>query len=213
MSRALAYATGKLHGAAALSPAGTGILGQVAGYTVADYLIQHASQERRYTRVPASTWDAILGHIRDPADAVQLADSATNRLLYCYAIPLYRHAVDTGNRAAMWRLLDLLVRRGDLDGVVEVLRARADAGDDHATSRLVDVLTTRGDLDEAAQVPQARADVGDGYAVSLLADLLARRGDLDRLRAQADADDRHAVRRLADLLATLGDLDRLRSPG
>ncbi len=49
--QALAYATGKLHGAAAaLSPAGTGILGQVAGYTVADYLIQHASQERRYTR-------------------------------------------------------------------------------------------------------------------------------------------------------------------
>ena len=46
--KALAYATGKLHGAAAaLTPAGAG-MGQVAGYTAADYLIQHASRERRY---------------------------------------------------------------------------------------------------------------------------------------------------------------------
>ena len=92
--QALAYATGKLHGAAAaLSPAGAG-MGQVAGYTVADYLIQHASRERRSARVPASTWDAVLSHIRDPADAARLADSARNRLLYRYAIPLYRHAAD-----------------------------------------------------------------------------------------------------------------------
>jgi hypothetical protein len=55
--QSLAYATGKLHGATAvLSPAGSG-MGQIAGYTVADYLIQYASRERRYARVPASTWD------------------------------------------------------------------------------------------------------------------------------------------------------------
>ena len=95
--QALAYATGKLHGAAAaLSPAGAG-MGQIAGYTVADYLIQHASRERRYARVPASTWDAVLSHLRDPADAARLADSARNRLLYRYAIPLYRHAADAGD--------------------------------------------------------------------------------------------------------------------
>jgi hypothetical protein len=83
--RALAYATAKLHGAAAtLSPAGTGMgrMGQVIGYTVADYLIQHASRERRAARVPASTWDAALSHIRDPADAARLANSAKKRLLY-----------------------------------------------------------------------------------------------------------------------------------
>ncbi len=49
----------------------------------------------------------------------------------------------------MWRLLDLLVRRGNLDGVVEVLRARADVGDDHATSRLVDVLAKQGQVEDA----------------------------------------------------------------
>ena len=65
--QALVYATEKLHGAAAaLSPAGAG-MGRVAGYTVADYLIQHAIGERRYARLPASAWDAALGYIRDPA--------------------------------------------------------------------------------------------------------------------------------------------------
>ena len=57
--QALAYATTKLHGAAAaLTRAGVG-MGQVIGYTAADYLIQHASQQRHYARVPASTWDAV----------------------------------------------------------------------------------------------------------------------------------------------------------
>jgi ketosteroid isomerase-like protein len=75
--QALAYATEKLHGAAAaLSPAGAG-MGQRAGYTAADYLIQHASQKRRSARVPASTWDAALSHIRDPGDTARLAWEAS----------------------------------------------------------------------------------------------------------------------------------------
>ena len=122
--QALAYATGKLHGAAAaLSPAGAG-MGQVAGYTVADYLIQHASRERRSARVPASTWDAVLSHIRDPADAARLADSAESRLLYRYAIPLYRHAADAGDGYAAERLAGLLAGRGDLDGAARPGRRR-----------------------------------------------------------------------------------------
>jgi hypothetical protein len=69
-------------------------MGQVAGYTVADYLLQLARQQRRYARVPTSTWDAVLSHVDDPADASRLADSAKSRLLYRYAIPLYRHVGD-----------------------------------------------------------------------------------------------------------------------
>jgi hypothetical protein len=127
--RALAYATGKLHGAAAaLSPAGAGVMGQVAGYTVADYLLQHASRERRPARMPASTWDALLSHIRDPADAAWLALSAERRLLYCYAIPLYRHAADAGVRAAALQLARLLAGRGDLDEAEQILPDRADSG-------------------------------------------------------------------------------------
>jgi hypothetical protein len=121
--QALAYATGKLHGAAAaLSPASAG-MGRIAGYTVADYLIQTATAERRYVRVPASTWDAVLGNVRDPADAARLAASAVDRLLYRYAIPLYRHAADAGNEYAAWQLADLQAKAGDLEG----LRAHVDA--------------------------------------------------------------------------------------
>ena len=207
--QALAYATTKLNGAAAaLSPIGAG-MGQVAGYTVADYLIQHASRERRYTRVPASTWDTALSHIRDPVDAARLANSATDRLLYRYAIPLYRHAADVGDRDAARRLATLLAGRGDLDG----LRARANAGDRDAARQLATLLAGRGDLDEAAQILRAPANAGDPDAAMQLATLLAGRGDLDGtaqiLRAQADTGNRDAARRLATLLAGRGDLDGL----
>jgi tetratricopeptide (TPR) repeat protein len=76
--QAVAYATEKLHGAtAALSPAGAS-MGQIAGYTAADYLIQHATRKRRSASVPASTWDAALGHIRDPDDTARLAWEASS---------------------------------------------------------------------------------------------------------------------------------------
>ena len=209
--QALAYASGKLHGAAAaLSRAGVGMR-QVAGYIAADYLVQHATLERRYTRVPASTWDAIVSHVRDPADTARLANSARNRLLYSYAIPLYRHAADADDEAAARRLADLLAQRGDLDGATQILRARADAGDNDAAPRLADLLADRGDLDEL----RARADAGDGFAARQLADLLADRGDLDGatqiLRARADVGDEDATRQLADLLGDCGDLDGLRA--
>ena len=240
--QALAYATEKLHGAvAALSPAGTGIMGRIAGYTVADYLIQHASRERRYTQVPATTWDAVLSHIRDPADAARLADSAEARLLYRYAIPLYRYAADTGDfdGTAAWGLAELLARRGDLDelrgradagdgyaadmlamqlaeaddleGAVQILRSRADVGDGDAALRLAMLLDRTGDPGGAEQVLRARADVGDYHAADMLAELLARRGDLDELRARADSGDGPAAHRLARLRAESGDLDELRA--
>jgi TIR domain len=203
LEQALAYATTKLHGAAAaLSPAAVG-MGQITGYTVADYLIQHASRERRYARVPASTWDVILSHIRDPADTTRLAGSARDRLLYRYAIPLYRHAADAGDWDAALQLADLLATRGDLDEAVQVLRARG------ADNALADLLTRHGDLDGAIEIWRARAGF-DWFAGEPLAELLAKRGDLDELRARASADD-YAADQLARLLAERGDLDELRA--
>jgi len=166
--RALAYATTKLHGAAAaLSPAAAG-MGQVAGYTAADYLLQHATRERRAMRVPASTWDAILSHVRDPADTARLAASARNRLLYRYAIPLCQRAADAGDRYAAMELADLLEERGDLDGAVSVVRVLADAGDSNAAGQLAWLLKERGDLDGL----RVLADAGDSNAARLLASLL-----------------------------------------
>jgi predicted negative regulator of RcsB-dependent stress response len=199
--QALAYATEKLRGAAAaLSPVGAG-MGQVAGYTVADYLLQHAGRERRTARVPASTWDTLPGHIHDPADCARLADGAMGRLLYRYAIPLYQHVSDANasDKFAASQLVRLLADRGDLDG----LRARADAGDENAAERLVHLLFERGDLDGL----RIMADTGDEDATLQLAVLLADRGDLDGLRARADAGDAWAALKLADLLADRGDID------
>ena len=202
--RALAYATGKLHGAAAaLAPTGTS-MGQIAGYIAADYLLQHASQERRYARLPASTWDAVLSYIHDPDDTARLAHSARRRLLYRYAIPLYRRT-DADDHNAARRLVELLARRGDLDGATLVLRARIDAGD-YAARWLAARLTERGDLDKATLILRAGADAGDLVAAIELTGLLARRGDLAGLRARADAGDHYAARRLAGLLARRGDL-------
>ena len=201
--QALAYATAKLHGAAAaLAPAGAG-MGQIAGYSVADYLLQHAARERRAARVPASTWDALLSHISDPADARRIADSAAGRLLYRFAIPLFRSAADAGDQNAAVRLAGLLADPGELDE----LRARADAGDSSATSRLAGILASQGNLDEL----RARADAGDSSAASRLAGILASQANLDELRARADAGDSSAASRLAGILASQGNLDELRA--
>jgi hypothetical protein len=150
---------------------------------MADYLIQHASQKRRYERVPATTWEAVLNHIRNPADTARLAASARNRLLYCYAISLYRNAANAGERDAASRLAGLLAQRGDLDGAVQVLRALAETGDGYVGCRLADLLVQRGDLTEAVRILRARAEAGDQEAARRLVDLLVQRGDLDRLRA------------------------------
>ena len=83
-------------------------MGEIVGYMAADFLLQYASRERRYTRVPASTWDAVLSHISDPADVTRLADSARKRLLYRYAISLYRRNADADDRYAAEQLAGLL---------------------------------------------------------------------------------------------------------
>ena len=174
--QALAYATGKLHGAAAaLSPAGAG-MGQVAGYTVADYLIQHASRERRYARVPASTWDALLSHIRDPADAARLADSA--RTGCCTATPsrctVTPPTPATGTppcgwptcwpSAATWTRL-------------RARRRRRRPGRRRSAGRAAGRARRPG----RAARPRRRRRRARRRA---LADLLAERGDLDELRAR-----------------------------
>ena len=204
--QALAYATRKLHGAAAaLAPAAGVGMGQVAGYTVADYLVQYASRERRYERLPASTWDAVLCHIRDPADAARLADSAERRLLYCYAIPLYRHAADAGDQSALSSLITLLTGRGDVDE----LRALAAADNRGAALGLVQALAVHGDQDgieKAMQAVQAMIDAERQARTQRLAKL-----DLDGLRARANGGDQNAAAELVQLLTERGDLDGLRA--
>lgn len=114
----------------------------------ADCLIQPASQQRLYEHVPASAWEAILSFIRDLPDTVRLVDSARNRLLIRYSLPLYRHAAETGSGYAAWRLVDLLADRGDQDEALQVMHARDDAGNQYGAWRMtapsLRVLRVRG---------------------------------------------------------------------
>ena len=138
--------------------------------SVADYLLQHVARERRAAHVPASAWDAFLAHVRDPVDAARLADSAERRLLYCYAIPLNRHAAEADDRDAARQLASLLARRGDLQEAQQILRVAADADDRSAAEELAQLLDDCGEVDQL----RARADLGDEPAARQLAWLRPR---------------------------------------
>jgi TPR repeat protein len=227
--QALAYATGKLHGAAAaLSPAGAG-MGQVTGYTAADYLVQHASRERRRARVPACTWDAFLSHIRDPDDAARLADSAGERALHRCAVPLYRRAAEAGSSSAMYSLGFLLQGQGKADQAEQWYRKAAEAGHFGAMSNLAVLLREQGQAEEAGhwhnlasaggQITRPRprnnrkpgeaewlrreAAAGNPSAMLGLGDLLAEQGKTEQAerwyRKAADAGEIGAMNRLARL--------------
>ncbi|MFF3726903.1 hypothetical protein ACFYYM_31555 [Streptomyces erythrochromogenes] len=189
---ALAYATELLHGAAAaLAPVGGATMGEVAGFEVADYLLQHAGAQRRVQPVPAGAWEALLVHAHHRDDVERLAASAEDRLRLCYAVPLYRRVLEAGDSQEVnKRLAELAARqegsedveeaihrrRGNYtpipgvlatllanQGRVEELRVAADSGDWHAADRLAELLATR-----QRKELGARAASGDLKAAWLL---------------------------------------------
>ena len=97
--------------------------------------------------------------------------------------PLNIAPFGTGDRYAAGRLTDLLVVRGDVEG----LRERADAGDHGAARRLAGLLVMQGDVDGAIALLRPVADGGDGYAAMRLIELLTERGDFKGLRQWAAA--------------------------
>ncbi|MGH3427072.1 MAG: TIR domain-containing protein [Mycobacteriales bacterium] len=208
----LAYATQPLRGAvAALEPAAAG-MGEMAGYTVADYLRQHATRARRQERVPASTWDALAEHhMHNIEDVLRLADSANSRNQLGYASRLYQAAADRGDGKAASQLAYLLEERGDVDGAVGVLQAPARAGDDEAAFHLTNVLQKQGDVDGVIAVLRLRLAAGDREAGDQLADLLEERGDLDGVEQVLRAcGGPQAASRLAELLEQRSDIEGLR---
>jgi TPR repeat protein len=209
LEQALAYATAKLHGAAAaLSPAGAG-MGQVAGYTAADYLIQHASEARRRVRVPDGTWDALVSHVTDPADAARLADSAGERALYLYAVPLYRKAAGAGSGTAMYSLGFLLQGQGDAEQAERWYRQAAQAGHFGAMSSLAVLLRERGHPEEAGHWSAMAAERGQ-ITARTRPQGKGEPGEAERLRREAAAGNLSAMSGLGDLLAERGNTELAR---
>lgn len=231
---AFAYATTQVHGAAAPLATVAAGMGRIAGYTVADYLYQHAVKLRRTTPLPDAVWQALVDH-HHPYDARRLAENAERRGHPRYAETLYHCAIDVGDLHAVVQLSDLLIKQGrveeaiavmrpyadvgvrfvaarlagllDKQGHVEELRQRADAGDGEAARQLTGLLARQGRLDEAITVARPYADAGNGQSAAQLAGLLLKQGRVEELRERADAGDQHAAAELAVLLAEQGHVE------
>ena len=237
--QALAYATKKLHGAAAaLAPAGTG-MGQIAGYTVADYLLQHASRERRSARPPASTWDARLADFPDqhgrhhrnsqfppagfwaaaasfaePGDQATLGDAAHARGLYRDAAQLHKNAAARGNLHAV---LYLASHPHYLRPDVRPVRWAIDHVSLDDPDVVADLLRRLRGEDAAEQAallardPAAHVSLDDPAAVSGLLDRLRIAGAAEQATALAERAAAHVP--LNDPRAVAALLDRLREAG
>jgi thioredoxin-like negative regulator of GroEL len=239
LDQALGYATTRLHGATAcLIPVAAGI-GHVAGWTTADFLYQHARNQRRTQPVPDQVWQALVDH-HHPDDTRRLAVNAERRGRWSDARRLWdgviqqsstdrapverlvhqgrvgdlRRLADAGNLAAASALAGLLVELGRVDEATETLRHPAETGDRTAASALAGLLAALGRADEAIAVLRPSADAGAEEAASALAGLLVEHGRIDEviavLRQRADAGNDTAAYRLADLLAEQGRIDELR---
>lgn len=213
LDAALDYALTPLHGAAAaLAPVAVGhrVLGQVDGYLVADYLLQHARRVRRACCPPAVCWQALADHVRDRDDIRRAADSAAARMRYRYAEVLLRRLADDAGAASA--LASLLSRQGRVDEAIAVLRPLKTDGAPFSVSQLADLLLNRNRIDEAITVLwPSENDAGHWYHTDRLIKLLiaqGRAGEAEALlQARCDSGDFGAPSRLAGLLAGQGRID------
>ncbi|WP_285573218.1 hypothetical protein [Actinoallomurus iriomotensis] len=206
--RSMTYLTASSAGQApALAPAGTEP--QAAGrYDLAAPLLRHIARARAEEKVPAGTWRAVVEQIGDKDDLERLAWSAEHRLLYCFAVPLWRRAIEGGSSVAPVRLAGLLAAQGATADAIALLRGRSDLDDD-ARGTLADLLAGQGEVREALDVLRARGGWRAATAERDLFGLLVAHGRLDDARALVREDDRRPSLDITRALADHGRLDDL----
>ena len=87
-------------------------MGDVAGYVVADYLLEYGTWTRRTAVPPESFWTAHLMAGVAPRDQVRLGEEAAHRALLAHAEPLYQSAANAGDAMGWVRLAELQEWRG-----------------------------------------------------------------------------------------------------
>jgi predicted negative regulator of RcsB-dependent stress response len=209
---ALTYATTELHGAAsALAPVAVG-MGVAAGYTVADYLVQHARRVRRTARLPAEAWQALVEHIHHVDDIDRLIANARWRMRFRYLEPLHRKQAGTGDQLRVRRLATLLATQGRVEEAMAVLQPLVDKGDPFAVNDLAELLKVQGQADEAIEILRTPPAVGHWSTAIQLVELLVEQGRadeaIDALRTRGDGGDQMATQRLVNLLVERGYNDR-----
>ena len=111
---ALTYACVRVHGAASpLVPVAGEGMGVITGYRPADYLLQHAAQERVAETGPPQLWDALAEHTTALEDLGRLAMTARIQHFDRLAAVLLKRAVLRGDPGAPTYLLGHLSRAGD----------------------------------------------------------------------------------------------------
>ncbi|GAA4729529.1 tetratricopeptide repeat protein [Phytohabitans rumicis] len=159
---AMAYASTELHGAvSALVPVGAG-MGVVAGYTVADYLLQDGVDRRRRDIPPQTAWASYRTYLCEVGDLLAAARAADHLSMPDQAESLLRAALHRGNDAEVRPRLALLLRRlGRISEAIHVWRDGVAAGDPGARLRLAVTLQSLGRMDEAMNVWRDAAATGD----------------------------------------------------
>ena len=226
LGKAVEYATTPLHGAAsALHPQSDGTMGGNAGFTLADYLLQHARRTRRAVCPPHTTWQALIDYADDPDDMWRVATSAGNRLRFRYKASmlqrLLRGTYKTAGKAGPgkhWPLSGpyIMTETGKKTPV------KLTGGEDEryaAALALIPLNDGMGlNVDEPikalqdfkrAGVWRAEGDLAEAQALRLLAHGQVAQA-LDILRTSANAGDNNNGRWLADLLVEHGRIEELK---
>ncbi|MFJ8746683.1 hypothetical protein ACIRL2_46010 [Embleya sp. NPDC127516] len=216
--QALAYATTRVQGAVApltrIRPRRrtrdtTGNDGLT--YRLADYLEQHARRTRSAGCPGTSFWDAAHDHAHTPADSLNLAGAARERLRLRHAERLFGRAIVAGKPGALLGLAKLRETAGDRDAAERLAREAVETGHPHALTWLAATRESAGDRDDAERLYRQAADTGDTHALRQLARMRREAGDHDgaeRLyRQAADAGDSFALEWLARMRDDVGDHD------
>jgi tetratricopeptide (TPR) repeat protein len=214
LDTALAYALIPVHGAATTLtpvPADDRTLGAIAGYVVADYLLEYARRARRTTPVPDACWEALLEHTHDQAALRRLAAANMKRMRPDRAEQFYRRLAAEGDEHGAMTLAGLLRKQGRTDEEVALLKRLAAANPDLGTRWLANALLAAKRIDEAIALLAPPNEGTWHYAQDYVKAMTAnhRRDEaiaVLRARAVQHVD---AVHELADYLAEQGATDEL----
>ncbi|MDP9865596.1 MULTISPECIES: hypothetical protein [Streptosporangium] len=202
---ALSYCTEPLRGAASLLEPVATDLGKITGYKVADYVLQSASMEPRYSRITEGAWQYLATHIVELNDLRRLAQAAEIRLIYSIALPLRRKLSELGRRGDLLALAMLLAKQDQKEDATELLWSNVKPQDYNESLKLADLLIEKRDIERLALL----ADSGNEHIADELAKWLKSIGNIRDLARRADAGDGKAAEHYYQLLVDQGNIDTL----
>lgn len=216
LADALRYALEELHGSASALTPHSARIGTVDGYTIADYLLQHAEDTRRDVVPPASLWNACATHLDDGVDLGRLGLAAKSRGLRAVAARLWQKAVAAGDVDATFWYANLLDDWGRLDEAELLYRRVMTSPAGSFASREAALRNLALALQDADRMTEAEALIREGvewdsetfgYLLTLLLIRLERYDEAEELTRAFDLSVRGSRRIRAELLYLLGRVD------